>query len=56
MVDSANRPAQRTPRWVKGFGVVALILVAGFLGVHLAGGGMGHFGAHLRGDVTHHGH
>ena len=35
-----------TPRWVKVLGVVALVVVLLFLGVHLAGGGMGP-GAHL---------
>ena len=30
---------ERTPRWVKVFGIVALILVLIVLGVHIAGGG-----------------
>ena len=30
----------RMPRWVKVFGLIALVLVAVFFVVHLAGGGM----------------
>ena len=30
-----------TPFWVKAFGVVLLLLVLVFVGLHLAGGGMG---------------
>jgi hypothetical protein len=33
--------APRTPRWVKVFLFVAIVVVAVFLIVHLAGGGMG---------------
>ena len=32
------------PRWVKVFGLVALVLVVAFLVMHLAGGGLGHHG------------
>jgi hypothetical protein len=44
--------AHEMPRWVKIFGVVATIAVAGFAALHLAGGGMGHMahgniGAHI---------
>lgn len=31
-----------TPRWVKAFGVVALLLFLAFVVLHLAGGGFGH--------------
>jgi hypothetical protein len=31
-----------TPRWVKVFGIIALILVLLFVILHLAGGGFGH--------------
>jgi hypothetical protein len=35
-----------TPRWVKVFGVVAVIVAVAFLLLHLAGGGPGrHFGS-----------
>ena len=38
-----------TPRWVKAFGIVALVLVLAFVVLHLAGGGFGHHIAeHLR--------
>lgn len=30
----------RMPRWVKAFGLIGLALLAAFLVVHLAGGGM----------------
>ena len=30
---------ERTPRWVKVFGIIALVLVVIVLGIHLAGGG-----------------
>ncbi|MEA3190946.1 MAG: hypothetical protein QOD77_1528 [Thermoplasmata archaeon] len=30
------------PRWVKVFGILALVAAAVFLGLHLAGGGFGH--------------
>jgi hypothetical protein len=33
-----------TPRWVKVFGIIAIVLVLVFVIVHLAGGGLGgHF-------------
>jgi hypothetical protein len=35
-------PAHRTPRWVKVFGVLALIALAIFAALHLAGGVTGH--------------
>ena len=31
-----------TPRWVKAFGIVALLLFLAFVGLHLRGGGLGH--------------
>lgn len=31
---------ERTPRWVKVFAIVALVLVLIVLGIHLAGGGL----------------
>jgi len=35
---------ESTPRWVWGFGIVALILVLGFVVLHLTGHGLGgHF-------------
>lgn len=37
----ARGPQQGTPRWVKGFMIAAAVLVAIFVIVHLAGGGMG---------------
>lgn len=37
------------PRWVKAFGIVALLLLLAFVVAHLAGGGFGHHVAeHLR--------
>ena len=41
--DGAAEP-EKAPRWVKVFGIVAAILVAAFLAVHIAGGGLGHHG------------
>ncbi len=38
---SSHETYPGTPRWVKVFGVVAFVVVLLFLGVHLAGGGMG---------------
>ena len=35
-----NDDPARMPRWVKVFGLIALALMAVFLAVHLAGGGM----------------
>ena len=38
-----------TPRWVKAFGVVALVLLLAFVVLHLAGGGSGeHIAEHMR--------
>ncbi|WP_211881625.1 hypothetical protein [Pseudarthrobacter albicanus] len=37
---TGDMPAR--PRWVKTFGIAALILVVLFVAIHLAGGGMGH--------------
>ena len=31
-----------TPRWVKAFGLVALVLLLAFVVLHLVGGGFGH--------------
>jgi hypothetical protein len=36
---SGGRTTPRTPRWVKMFGVVAIILVVAFLILHLTGNG-----------------
>ena len=41
--DGAADP-EKAPRWVKVFGIVAAVLVAAFLAVHIAGGGLGHHG------------
>lgn len=38
-----------TPRWVKAFGMVALLLLVVFAALHLAGGGFGHrIAEHMR--------
>ena len=47
------------PRWVRIFGVVAGIAVVVFVGVHVAGGGMGHMdhggiAGYLPGGFGHH--
>lgn len=48
MTDSSSSPGAEehvgTPRWVKAFGVVALVLVLLFLAVHLSGRGLGNHG------------
>lgn len=53
--EAGVRPGQAsghtTPRWVKVFGVLALIAIAGFAALHLVGGEMGHL-AH--GDTDDH--
>jgi hypothetical protein len=41
-----------TPRWVKVFGIVALILVALFAIAHLSGHGFHHHGSEGHGDHT----
>ena len=40
-VNDADREVddERTPRWVKVFGIIALVLVLIVVGIHLAGGG-----------------
>lgn len=42
-VDKEDRSAlgqdERTPRWVKAFGIIALLLIIVVVVVHLAGGG-----------------
>jgi hypothetical protein len=43
-------PRAGTPRWVKVFGIVAVILVLGFLIFHLMGGGLGN---HMPSRVAH---
>jgi hypothetical protein len=43
--DTGRRPdyeSPSTPRWVKVFGLIALVLILVFVIVHLAGGGLGH--------------
>lgn len=38
-----------TPRWVKAFGIVAVLLLLAFVAWHLAGGGFGrHMAEHMR--------
>ena len=52
-----------TPRWVKVFGIIALVLVLLFVILHLTGRGLGghSYGGHMHGDhsppssVTEHG-
>jgi hypothetical protein len=42
-----DRPsATKTPRWVKIFGIVALVLLHVFAILHLTGNGLGGHGAH----------
>lgn len=41
ITSSSENPPPPTPRWVKVFGVVALVLMALFVILHLAGGGSG---------------
>lgn len=41
----------RAPRWVKAFGIVAILVIALFVVLHLAGHGYG--GHTLHSDVTH---
>lgn len=43
MSDREDAPPP-TPRWVKVFGLVALLLILAFLITHLAGGGLGRHG------------
>jgi hypothetical protein len=38
---------EQTPRWVKVFGLVALVVVVAFVVVHLTVGGLGNHGATL---------
>ncbi len=46
----SQESAYRTPRWVKVFGVLALIVFAIFAALHIVGGGMGHM-AHAEIDA-----
>lgn len=39
-----RRPTTGTPRWVKAFGITAVILVVLFFVLHLTGNGMGGHG------------
>ncbi|MBT2548988.1 hypothetical protein [Arthrobacter sp. ISL-65] len=39
--EAPHKPEPATPRWVKGFIVVGVLLVVAFVVLHLAGGGMG---------------
>lgn len=39
-------PTNRTPRWVKVFGVIALVLVLLLVILHLTGNGFGRHGMH----------
>jgi hypothetical protein len=45
---SGGGTAPRTPRWVKMFGVVAIVLVVAFLILHLTGNGLHGHGQHVR--------
>ena len=47
---SERGPSGSTPRWVKAFGLVALIAAMVFGVVHIAGGGLAHHTSHLTGD------
>jgi hypothetical protein len=41
-MDDADRESRpKTPRWVKVFGVIAILLILLFVILHLAGGGFG---------------
>jgi hypothetical protein len=45
MADPSSHPQTAgMPRWVKVFGIVAILLVLVFVGFHLAGGGFGGHG------------
>jgi len=52
--DNDGSPARgpSTPRWVKAFGIAALIVVALFVIMHLTGHG---FGQHVRMSAVEHG-
>lgn len=39
--------AEQTPRWVKVFGLVALVVVVAFVVIHLTVGGLGNHGPRL---------
>ena len=48
--DLADRGlSTRTPRWVKVFGMIALVLILLFVALHLAGYGVGSHMHHTRG-------
>jgi hypothetical protein len=40
---TGSRVVHQMPGWVKIFGVVAVLAIAAFAGLHLTGVGMGHF-------------
>ncbi|MEO7317815.1 MAG: hypothetical protein ABIZ56_02375 [Chthoniobacteraceae bacterium] len=40
--DPDSGDGNSTPRWVKVFGVIAIVLIVLFVILHLAGGGFGH--------------
>ena len=40
-VEPDRRSTNSTPRWVKVFGIIALVLILLFVILHLAGGGLG---------------
>lgn len=43
MADSSpDQETPGTPRWVKGFGIAALVLLGLFVCLHLSGHGFGH--------------
>jgi hypothetical protein len=43
---TTSQPYPGTPRWVKGFGILALLAAALFAVLHLAVGGIGHMSDH----------
>jgi hypothetical protein len=46
-------PPPRAPRWVKVFGLVAVVLIVVFVILHLAFGGLGNLGDHGWADLEH---
>jgi hypothetical protein len=44
---AAAASAEQTPRWVKVFGIVALVVVVAFAVIHLTVGGLGNHGPRL---------
>jgi hypothetical protein len=48
-MDPPRYPDTRTPRWVKVFGMIALVLILLFVALHLAGYGFGNHMHHTQG-------